>query len=153
MKVILNNVQVKAVASWLPKNILEMVSLGAEYGDTEVANIMKATGVERARIADKDMCSSDMCQKAAEALMEKDGINKDEIDGLVFVSQTCDWILPSTSIALQDRLGLSKDTVCIDIHNVCPWIYTEGFYRRSIGITLRSSFRRQPCFKKIFNDR
>ena len=44
-----------------------MVSLGAEYGDTEVANIMKATGVERARIADKDMCSSDMCQKAAEA--------------------------------------------------------------------------------------
>ena len=52
--------------------------LGAEYGDTEVANIMKATGVERARIADKDMCSSDMCQKAAEALMEKDGINKDE---------------------------------------------------------------------------
>ena len=75
MKVILNNVQVKAVASWLPKNILEMVSLGAEYGDTEVANIMKATGVERARIADKDMCSSDMCQKAAEALMEKDGIN------------------------------------------------------------------------------
>lgn len=73
MKVILNNVQVKAVASWLPKNILEMVSLGAEYGDTEVANIMKATGVERARIADKDMCSSDMCQKAAEALMEKDG--------------------------------------------------------------------------------
>lgn len=53
MKVILNNVQVKAVASWLPKNILEMVSLGAEYGDTEVANIMKATGVERARIADK----------------------------------------------------------------------------------------------------
>ena len=49
MKVILNNVQVKAVASWLPKNILEMVSLGAEYGDTEVANIMKATGVERQR--------------------------------------------------------------------------------------------------------
>ena len=29
----------------------------------------------------------------------------------------------------------------------------QGFYRRSIGITLRSSFRRQPCFKKIFNDR
>ena len=135
MKVILNNVQVKAVASWLPKNILEMVSLGAEYGDTEVANIMKATGVERARIADKDMCSSDMCQKAAEALMEKDGINKDEIDGLVFVSQTCDWILPSTSIALQDRLGLSKDTVCIDIHYGCSgFIY--GLFQAASWITI-----------------
>ena len=134
MKVILNNVQVKAVASWLPKNILEMVSLGAEYGDTEVANIMKATGVERARIADKDMCSSDMCQKAAEALMEKDGINKDEIDGLVFVSQTCDWILPSYSIALHDSLCLSKDTVCIDIHYGCSgFIY--GLFQAASWIT------------------
>ena len=93
-----------------------------------------ATGVERARIADKDMCSSDMCQKAAEALMEKDGINKDEIDGLVFVSQTCDWILPSMSIALQDRLGLSKDTVCIDIHYGCSG-YIYGLFQASLWVS------------------
>lgn len=119
MKVVLNNVQLKAVGSWLPTNKLEMADLGKIYGDAEVANIIKATGVERARIADADMCSSDMCQKAAEALIEKEGIDKAEIDGLVFVSQTCDWILPATSISLQDRLGLSKDTVCIDIHYGC----------------------------------
>ena len=119
MKVILNNVQLKAIASWLPENRLEMTDLGSVYGDSEVASIIKATGVERARIADKDMCSSDMCQKAAEALIENEGIDKAEIDGLVFVSQTTDWILPATSISLQDRLGLSKDTVCIDIHYGC----------------------------------
>lgn len=119
MKVVLNNVQLKAVGSWLPTNKLEMTDLGKMYGDAEVANIIKATGVERARIADADMCSSDMCQKAAEELLEKEGVDKAEIDGLVFVSQTCDWILPATSISLQDRLGLSKNTVCIDIHYGC----------------------------------
>lgn len=134
MKVILNNVQLKAVSSWLPENRLEMSDLGSVYGDTEVASIIKATGVERVRIADKDMCSSDMCQKAAEVLIEKEGIDKAEIDGLVFVSQTTDWILPATSIALQDRLGLSKDTVCIDIHYGCSgFIY--GMFQAALWVT------------------
>lgn len=134
MKVILNNVQVKAVASWLPENRLEMYSLGAVYGEAEVANIIKATGVERARVADADMCSSDMCQKAAEALIEKEGIDKSEIDGLVFVSQTSDWILPATSIAIQARLGLSKDTVCIDIHYGCSG-YVYGMFQAAAWIS------------------
>lgn len=134
MKITLNNIQVKAVSSWLPENRLEMTSLGSEYGEAEVANIIKATGVERARIADKGLCSSDMCQNAAEALIEKEGINKDKIDGLVFVSQTCDWVLPATAIALQDRMGLSKDTVCIDIHYGCSgFIY--GLFQAASWIT------------------
>ena len=55
MKVILQNVKLKAVSSWLPENRLEMNDLGSVYGDSEVASIIKAPGVERARIADKDM--------------------------------------------------------------------------------------------------
>ena len=134
MKVILDNVQLKAVASWLPENKVEMTALGSVYGDAEVANIIKATGVERVRIADADMCSSDMCQKAAEALIEYEGIDKSEIDGLVFVSQTTDYILPATSISLQDRLGLSKETVCIDIHYGCSgFIY--GLFQAALWVT------------------
>lgn len=119
MKVVLDKIQIQAVSSWLPENRLEMTDLGPVYGDAEVASIIKATGVERARIADKEMCSSDMCQKAAEHLMDNEAIDRSEIDGLVFVSQTADWILPATSVALQDRLGLSKDTVCMDVHYGC----------------------------------
>lgn len=119
MKVILKNVELKAVASWLPERKLEMTDLAQEYGEAEVANIMKATGVERVRLADVGMCSSDMCLNAAESLFEQEGMDRSEIDGLVFVSQTTDWLLPATSISLQDRLGLSKDTVCIDIHYGC----------------------------------
>lgn len=134
MKVILNNIQLKAVASWLPENLLEMTDLSSVYGDAEVASIIKATGVERVRIANNDMCSSDMCQKAAENLIEKEGIDKATIDGLVFVSQTTDWILPVTSIALQHRLGLSKDTVCIDIHYGCSgFIY--GLFQAATWIS------------------
>lgn len=124
MRTIIDNVTIKSIASWLPKGRLDMCSLGSLYGDAEVESIIKATGIDSVRIADDGMTSSDMCLNAAEALIGQDGVDKAEIDGLVFVSQTTDWILPATSISLQDRLGLSKDTVCIDIHYGCSgYIY------------------------------
>ena len=124
MKALIRNVEIKAVNAWLPKEVLEMTSLSPLYGESEVQSIMRTTGVERVRIAPKGMTSSDMCQYAAEDLFEKYGINREEIDGLVFVSQTSDWILPATSIALQHRLGLSQELVCMDIHYGCSgYIY------------------------------
>lgn len=134
MRVKLQNVQLQSVISWLPTNNLEMRDLVSEYGEADVHTVIKTTGIERVRIADKDMCSSDMCQKAAEALMEKENIDKSIIDGLVFVSQTTDYILPSTSIILQDRLGLPKDTVCIDVHYGCSG-YIYGLFQAALWVS------------------
>ena len=124
MKTIIENVKIAAISAWLPTNILEMSSLVSEYGKSEVENIIKTTGIERVRIADEKETSSDLCFKAAENLIEREGINRKDIDGLVFVSQTMDYILPATSISLQKRLGLGKGTVCIDVHYGCSgYIY------------------------------
>lgn len=133
MKTVINNVCIKAVNSWLPENRVGMTSFNSLYGEAEVASIIKATGVERIRIADSDMTSSDMCFNSAEALFEQEGIDRSIIDGLVFVSQTTDWLLPATSISLQDRLGLSKDTVCIDIHYGCSG-YIYGLFQAASWI-------------------
>ncbi len=104
-----------------------MTELSTEYGEKEVQSIIKATGVERVRVSDKDMTSSDMCFNAAESLIEQEQIDKSKIDGLVFVSQTTDYLLPSTSINLQHRLGLSKKTVCVDIHYGCSGFIYGAF--------------------------
>lgn len=133
MKTIIDNIEIKAVNSWLPLNVLEMKSLIPLYGEAEVESITKATGVDRIRVADDNMTSSDMCYHAAESLVSQEGIDKSGIDGLVFVSQTTDWILPATSISLQDRLGLSKDTVCIDIHYGCSG-YIYGLFQAAAWI-------------------
>lgn len=134
MKTIIGNIGIKSIASWLPSNELDMHSLGTLYGETEVENIIKVTGVEHVRIADVDMTSSDMCQRAAEYLFEADGIDRSTINGLVFVSQTTDYILPATSISLQHRLGLSQDTVCIDIHYGCSG-YVYGLFQAACWIS------------------
>lgn len=133
MKTVIKNVCIKAVNSWLPETGVELTSFNSLYGVEEVASIIKATGVEKIRIADKKMTSSDMCFNAAEALFEQEGFDRSLIDGLVFVSQTTDWILPATSISLQDRLGLSKDTVCMDIHYGCSG-YVYGLFQAASWI-------------------
>lgn len=133
MKTIINNIGIKAVNAWLPEREVDLSTLAPLYGDVEIASIMKTTGIEKVRIADSDMTSSDMCLKSAESLFEEDGIDRSEIDGLVFVSQTTDWILPATSISLQHRLGLSRNTVCIDIHYGCSG-YIYGLFQAASWI-------------------
>lgn len=124
MKTIIDNVKIRAIASWLPEEILELRTLSVLYGEQDVETIIRTTGIERVRVASEGMTSSDMCFKAAEYLLEKESFDRSKIDGLVFVSQTTDHILPSTSIGLQDRLGLKKECVCIDVHYGCSgYIY------------------------------
>ena len=129
--------QIKAVNAWLPKEVMEMTKLSSEYGEAEVQNIMKTTGIERVRVAPADMTSSDMCQKSAEFLFDQEGIRREDIDGLVFVSQTTDWLLPATSIALQHRLGLSQDVVCMDVHYGCSG-YIYGLFQAATWVATRA---------------
>jgi 3-oxoacyl-[acyl-carrier-protein] synthase III len=128
MKCLIKNIKIQAIATYLPTNILEMDSLNDLYGEDNVKMVIKATGVERARIADEKQTASDMCFEAASFLIEKEKIKKEDIDGLVFVSQTADYRAPATSIILQDKLGLSKETVCFDIPYGCSG-YIYGIFQ------------------------
>lgn len=128
MKCIINNINIQAIATYLPTNILEMNSLIDLYGENNVKMVINATGVERVHVADKEQTASDMCFEAASFLLEKEKINKEEIDALLFVSQTADYRAPATSIILQDRLGLSTEIVCFDIPYGCSG-YIYGIFQ------------------------
>lgn len=134
MRTIINNIRIAAITTYLPTTKLEMSSLSSQFGEHDVTNIIAATGVERVRVADDHQTSSDLCFFAARQLIEKEELQCSEIDGLIFVSQTPDYILPSTSILLQDRLGLSKQTVCIDIHYGCSG-YIYGLFQAAMWIS------------------
>jgi len=85
----------------------------------DVAEIVAKTGIEERRFAPEGMCSSDLCFAAAEKLISDLDVDKSEIELLVFVSQTPDYRMPATSVLLQDRLGLSKQTMVFDLTLGC----------------------------------
>ncbi len=81
--------------------------------------LIQMIGVETRHVAEPGQTTSDLCFQAAEQLLEKLGWDRGEINLLVFVSQSRDYIIPSTSAILQDRLNLPKTCMAIDINLGC----------------------------------
>lgn len=119
-----SNVRIAGIAAGVPKtvksNLTDEENISKEYTPE---NFVKTTGVVERHVS-KTLCTSDLCYAAAEKLIADLQWDKSEIQALVFVSQTADYILPATSCILQDRLGLSKECYATDCALGCSgWVY------------------------------
>ena len=118
----INNVRITGMAACVPKQIEKNENLSILGEDA--GKFIATTGIHQRRIADSSTCASDLCFHAAEKLIESLNWNKADIDALIFVTQTPDYILPATSCLLQHRLGLSQGCYTLDVSLGCSgWIY------------------------------
>lgn len=102
----------------VPKNVVKTSDF--DFFSQEEAEVFdNAVGIKSRHIAPDSMCASDMCQAAAEKLIEELGWERDSIDVLLFESVTGDYRTPPTSCILQDRLALSENCFCMDIPMGC----------------------------------
>lgn len=93
-----------------------------EYGvipEKERALLVKTTGIEKRRIAKPGTTTADLCQEAADKLLQELGWERESISVLVLVTQTADYITPATATILQDKLGLPKSCMAFDINLGC----------------------------------
>lgn len=114
----IKNVGMKGVAMAVPKNVVKTSDFDF-FSQEEVEVFDNAVGIKSRHIAPDSMCASDMCQAAAEKLIEELGWERDSIDVLLFESVTGDYRTPPTSCILQDRLALSENCFCMDIPMGC----------------------------------
>ena len=110
-----HGVGIKALSACVPSGIVYNKDLGYLIPEEEIEKTINNIGIEQRRIADDDVMASDLCCKAARQLMTDNDIDPATIDVLLFMSQTPDYRIPATSCLLQERLGLSKETLCFDI--------------------------------------
>lgn len=115
----IKNVRFAGVSACMPKHVVKTVDLPL-FNEEEAAVFDNTVGIKERRLGPDTLCASDMCQAAAEKLLEELGWEKSSIDMLVFESVTADFHpTPPTSCVLQDRLGLSTDCFCIDLPMGC----------------------------------
>ena len=114
-----NGVGVKALAAAVPHTIIDNYKYTQYFPEDQVKEVVDKVGIYQRRFADDKTCSSDLCFAAAEKLIADNNIDKNEIDLLVFISQTPDYRMPATSVLLQDRLGLPNSTIAFDINLGC----------------------------------
>ncbi len=115
----IKNVRFAGVSACMPKHVVKTTDLPL-FSEEEAAVFDNTVGIKERRLGPDSLCASDMCQAAAEKLLEELGWDKSSIDMLVFESVTADFHpTPPTSCVLQDRLGLSTDCFCIDLPMGC----------------------------------
>ena len=112
-------VGITAMSAAVPKHVIANREYTEVFTKEEAAEIVDKTGIEQRRFADENTCSSDLCLAAAERLIADNGIDKEDIDLMVFISQTPDYRMPATSVTLQHRLGLGNKTIAFDINLGC----------------------------------
>ena len=135
----IKNVSIKGISGCVPEKTEACFSLDVFKGD-EAQKFSDVTGVVERHIVDDATTTADLCYHAAEKLISELKWSRGDIDCLVFVTQTPDYILPATSNLLQHRLGLSQNTFALDISLGCSgWIY---------GLSVISSLLSSGNFRK-----
>jgi len=133
-----NDVGITAISACVPSKVVSNYDLGYMMPQENLERLIKSTGIEERRIADENVCSSDLCYKAAKKLMEDNQINPESIDMLIFTTLTPDFVSPPTTPILQNRLGLLTATACIDMSFACSgFVYalaTAYSYASNIGV-------------------
>jgi 3-oxoacyl-[acyl-carrier-protein] synthase-3 len=104
----------------------------------ERESLIKNIGVETRRVALKGTTTSDLCIVAAEKLLTNLGWERSEVELLVFVSQSRDYLVPTTACIVQDRLGLPHSCMALDIGLGCSgYVYGLSFFD---GLMVRGWF-------------
>ncbi len=114
-----NGVGITAMAAAVPTRVIENLKYTEFFPEDQVKEVVEKVGIYERRFADEQTCSSDLCFAAAQKLFQDNDIDREEIDLLVFISQTQDYRMPATSITLQHRLGLKNSCIAFDVNLGC----------------------------------
>lgn len=118
---------IAAIEYHLPEDLLTNDQLASEFPDWSVEKIEEKTGIACRRIAGEGECSSDLAVAAAEKLFRRGDVRRNEIDYLLFCTQSPDYFLPTTACLLQSRLGLPNGIGAIDFNLGCSgYVYGLG---------------------------
>lgn len=115
------NIAITAMVTTVGNQIIALEDEKERFGfdDETVARLQKTIGLKTRYIAEEGVCTSDLCVQSAHNIFNHTTIQKDEIEALIFVTQSADYKAPSTAIIMQDRLGLPKSCAAFDINLGC----------------------------------
>jgi len=135
----INNINIAGIAATVPATIAnnnDIEGLNAK----EKLNLITTTGIEKRRIASEKTTSTDLCISASQYLLNELNWETQEIDILVYITQTPDHILPGSGTFIQNLLGLNTKTIVIDINQGCAgYVY---------GLSIIASMMQAGNFKK-----
>lgn len=135
----INHICIAGLGVVVPKHIERNFDL-SYLNEDEKTNLVRTTGIEHRRIADDSTTAADLCMKASKNILNALNWKAEDIDILVFVTQTPDYTIPGTSMYIQHELGIKNTCMAFDINQGCAgYVY---------GLSIISSLMSSGKFKK-----
>lgn len=140
------NAYISGTGGYVPPRVVTNTDLVNDYGvDTSDEWIIKRTGIEERHYADEGVCSSDLALPASETAIANAGIDKSELDMILFATLSPQHAFPGDGVYLQDKLGLCGEGQrfigALDIRNQC-----SGFL---YGLSVASSMVKSGGAKHV----
>ena len=124
---------IKGIEYFLPEKRESNADLKIDNPDWIIDDIEKKTGVTTRRISSNNQTATDLAEEACKKLI-KSGLETQDIDFIILVTQSPDYTLPTSACILQDRLGVGS-CIAFDVNLGC-----SGFvYGLAISSSLISS--------------
>lgn len=116
------NAAIKRIEYYLPEKIVTNADLQEAFPHWDVDKVEKKSGVVSRHIAAANETAMDLSIKACEKLFGQ--YNKNKIDGIIYCTQSPDYIMPSNSFLLQRHFKLNESAFAFDFNHACTgYIY------------------------------
>ena len=105
------------IGYYVPPKILSNADL-ERMVDTSDEWITTRTGIKERRIAEENICTSDLAKEAALRAIKNASLDPTRIDLIIVATITPDMLFPATACIVQDKIG-AKNAACFDISAAC----------------------------------
>ena len=115
---------IEAISCAFPANLVTNEQLASEYPNWDFERLEKRTGVLTRYVAAEQETALDLALVACRNLDSQGQLRPQEIDVLIFCTQSPDYIMPPNSCVLHGKLGLRPEVLAFDITLACSgYIY------------------------------
>ncbi len=116
--------KIESIAYYLPEYILSNEDLEKENPAWNRDLLESRTGVRFRHIAQEHETALDLAVRACEKLFRENIGLKEKVDGIIFCTQSADYIMPPNACILHKTLDLSENVFAFDCNLACSgYIY------------------------------
>lgn len=117
------NIRISEIEYELPQKVVSNDELDKLFPNWNIHSLSEKTGVYSRHIAEEDETALDLACRACDKLATKLNLTED-IDGIIFCTQSADYVMPSNAFLIHKHLNLNHSVLAFDYNLACSgYIY------------------------------
>jgi len=115
---------------FLPETVVSNKDIEKEQPDWKLESIEAKSGIKSRHIASGTQTALDLAIKAIEKLVEEEEVDLAEVDGIIFCTQSPDYIMPSNAFLIHGHFDFKEEVLAFDYNLACSgFVYGLGIIR------------------------